>query len=373
MGTESFSKFREFLSKIVKVYQLVELPPGVFEDAIVTTVLCFYQNIKPEASNNVEIYTCIDKQFVKKDFVLSYEQILKNPNSSFAFEKTISLENVPCKMLSEIASFSLGIKTSDDARFIFKNPIDESCYKMIRGRNISRWSHPYNNEWIWYQPTLICEKPGGRPRVLENFLVDRKIVIQDIATQITATIDSEKYLCNDTLNIIYSLNGDNSFEYILCVLNSKLVNVWFKKIFPAGLHIKTNQLEQIPIPTVALNAQQPFITLADTMLTLNKQMQEKRSRFLRRLSENFEGVKITTALQTFDQMEFKAFVAELKKQKINLSLAQQDEWEDYFNQYRNDCQQLSEQIAQTDREIDQRGYQLYGRTEDEIRIVEGTD
>ena len=370
MGTESFSKFREFLSKIVKVYQLVELPPGVFEDAIVTTVLCFYQNIKPEASNNVEIYTCIDKQFVKKDFVLSYEQILKNPNSSFAFEKTISLENVPCKMLSEIASFSLGIKTSDDARFIFKNPIDESCYKMIRGRNISRWSHPYNNEWIWYQPTLICEKPGGRPRVLENFLVDRKIVIQDIATQITATIDSEKYLCNDTLNIIYSLNGDNSFEYILCVLNSKLVNVWFKKIFPAGLHIKTNQLEQIPIPTVALNAQQPFITLADTMLTLNKQLQEKRSRFLRRLSENFEGVKITTALQTFDQLDFKAFVAELKKQKIKLSLAQQDEWEDYFNQYRDDCQQLSEQIAQTDREIDQRVYQLYGLTEDEIKIVE---
>lgn len=373
MGTESFSKFREFLSKIVKVYQLVELPPGVFEDAIVTTVLCFYQNIKPEASNNVEIYTCIDKQFVKKDFVLSYEQILKNPNSSFAFEKTISLENVPCKMLSEIASFSLGIKTSDDARFIFKNPIDESCYKMIRGRNISRWSHPYNNEWIWYQPTLICEKPGGRPRVLENFLVDRKIVIQDIATQITATIDSEKYLCNDTLNIIYSLNGDNSFEYILCVLNSKLVNVWFKKIFPAGLHIKTNQLEQIPIPTVTLDAQQPFITLADTMLSLNKQLHEKRSRFLRRLSENFEDVKITTALQTFDHMEFKAFVAELKKQKIKLSLAQQDEWEDYFNQYRDDCQQLSEQIAQTDREIDQRVYQLYGLTEEEIKIVEGTN
>lgn len=370
MGTESFSKFREFLSKIVKVYQLVELPPGVFEDAIVTTVLCFYQNIKPEASNNVEIYTCIDKQFVKKDFVLSYEQILKNPNSSFAFEKTISLENVPCKMLSEIASFSLGIKTSDDARFIFKNPIDESCYKMIRGRNISRWSHPYNNEWIWYQPTLICEKPGGRPRVLENFLVDRKIVIQDIATQITATIDSEKYLCNDTLNIIYSLNGDNSFEYILCVLNSKLVNVWFKKIFPAGLHIKTNQLEQIPIPTVALDAQQPFITLADTMLSLNKQLHEKRSRFLRRLSENFEGVKITTALQTFDQLEFKAFVAELKKQKIKLSLAQQDEWEDYFNQYRDDCQQLSEQIAQTDREIDQRVYHLYGLTYDEVKTVD---
>ena len=72
-------------------------------------------------------------------------------------------------------------------------------------------------------------------------------------------------------------------------------------------------------------------------------------------------------MQTFDQMEFKAFVAELKKQKIKLSLAQQDEWEDYFNQYRNDCQQLSEQIAGTDREIDLRVYQLYGLTYDEVK------
>ena len=81
-------------------------------------------------------------------------------------------------------------------------------------------------------------------------------------------------------------------------------------------------------------------------------------------------MKITTALQTFDQLEFKAFVAELKKQKIKLSLAQQDEWEDYFNQYRNDCQQLSEQIAQTDSEIDQRVYSLYGLTYDEVLSID---
>ncbi len=369
MGTESFSKFRDFLSKDVSVYQLVELPPGVFEDAIVTTVLCFYQNALPQASNNVEVFSCIDKEFVKKDFMLSYEQILNNPNSSFAFEKTISLENIPCKKLSEIASFSLGIKTSDDARFIFEEPIDETCYKFIRGRNISRWSHPYNDEWIWYQPALICEKPGGRPRVLENFLVDRKIVIQDIATQITATIDSEKYLCNDTLNIIYSLNKDYSFEYILCILNSKLVNVWFKKIFPAGLHIKANQLERVPIPIIDVEAQQSFITLADTMLTLHQQLQEKRSRFLNRLSEDYDGLKKTTALQQFDTMDFKGLKAELKKQKINIPLKEQDEWEDFFNQRVAECQQLTAQIKATDEEIDNKVFDLYGLTDEERQIV----
>ena len=97
------------------------------------------------------------------------------------------------------------------------------------------------------------------------------------------------------------------------------------------------------------------------MLSLHKLLQEKRSRFLRRLSENFEGVKITTALQTFDQLDFKAFVAELKKQKIKLSLAQQDEWEDYFND--------STQITQTDSEIDARVFDLYGLTPEEQEII----
>ena len=203
-------------------------------------------------------------------------------------------------------------------------------------------------------------------------MVDRKIVIQDIATQITATIDSEKYLCNDTINIIYSLKSEYSFEYILCILNSNLVNVWFKKLFPAGLHIKTNQLEQIPIPTVDIESQQPFITLADTMLTLNKQLQQKRARFLRRLSENFESVKITTALQTFDKMEFKVFMAELKKQKIKLSLAEQDDWEDYFNEYAEACREISIKINTTDDEINRRVGQLYGLTDEEMKRISQT-
>lgn len=128
--------------------------------------------------------------------------------------------------------------------------------------------------------------------------------------------------------------------------------------------------KEFPIPDISLEDQQPFIELADKMLSLNSQLQEKRSRFLRRLTENIEGVKITTALQTFDQMDFAGFVAELKKQKIKLSLPQQDEWEDYFHQYSDACHQLSDPIAATDREIDLRVYHLYGLTYDEVLTVD---
>ena len=82
-----------------------------------------------------------------------------------------------------------------------------------------------------------------------------------------------------------------------------------------------------------------------------------------------EGVKITSALQQFDQMDFKGFVAELKKQKIKLTLSQQDEWEEYFNQRVAECRELSAQIKATDDEIDAKVFDLYGLTEEERRIV----
>ena len=111
--------------------------------------------------------------------------------------------------------------------------------------------------------------------------------------------------------------------------------------------------------------------LAEQMLSLHSQLQQKRQRFIHRLQENLGVQKITATLERFDEVDFKTVLAELKKQKISLTLTQQDEWEDYFNQYKADCNVLTAQIAATDKEIDQMVYQLYGLTEDEIKVVEG--
>ena len=158
---------------------------------------------------------------------------------------------------------------------------------------------------------------------------------------------------------------------ILAILNSKM-GWWLISKFCTqiqnGCQLIWKYFSQIPIPDRSGDTK--ISSLADTMLSLHEQLQQKRIRFLRRLRENLEGVKITTALQTFDQMDFGSFVAELKKQKIKLTLVQQDEWEDYFNQYRSACNEIAGQIAKTDQEIDLRVYRLYGLTYDEIRIVD---
>ena len=105
------------------------------------------------------------------------------------------------------------------------------------------------------------------------------------------------------------------------------------------------------------------------MLTLNQQLQDKRTRFLRLLSNNFEDVKITTALQSFEQLDFKGLMAELKKQKIRIPVKEQEEWEDSFNERVAECQKISAQIKATDEEIDNKVFDLYGLTEEERRIV----
>ena len=79
-----------------------------------------------------------------------------------------------------------------------------------------------------------------------------------------------------------------------------------------------------------------------------------------------------TALQTFDELDFAGFVAELKKQKIRLSLSLQDEWEPYFNDYNTACNTLKEQISETDKEIDSRVFDLYGLTPEERQTVLNT-
>lgn len=374
MGTESFSSFRDFLAKDVKVTKLVQLPPGVFADATVTTVLCFYENITPTEDDFIEIETCVNQEFVSKGFKLSYKQVLKNPNTSFSFERTIELNKVKTVPLGEIASFSLGIKTSDDKRFIFSERKDDDCYLFLRGRNIKRWCKPENNEWLWYKPELICEKPGGRPRIFENFVVDKKIVIQDMATEINATLDYKKYLCNDKVNIIFETDERYSMEFILALLNSRLINVWFKKIYTSGLEIKVNQLRTIPIPVSDVSHEQIRValsSLADKMLTLNADLQKSVQRFLKRVQENLNPAKISSTLENFYTLEFADFVKELAKQKVKLSLKQQDEWEEYFAEYKTDCVALSEEIAATDNEINRLVYKLYDLTDEEIAIVEG--
>ena len=205
-----------------------------------------------------------------------------------------------------------------------------------------------------------------------------KIITAEISFGCNMTYDNRSLYHNTKCYTIIFNDAYKKFnKAYLTILNSKILWYYLSQTgytLRGGFFcFKTKYLEPFHLPDLTTsenqNIAEKLSVFADTMLDLHQQLQEKRSRFLRRLTENFEGVKITAALQTFDTMDFKSFVAELKKQKIKLTLSQQDEWEDYFTGRVAECQELTAQIKATDNEIDNRVFDLYGLTEEERRIV----
>ena len=63
-------------------------------------------------------------------------------------------------------------------------------------------------------------------------------------------------------------------------------------------------------------------------------------------------------------------MSKLSKKKVKLSLSEEAEWEDYFENESKKAQDLKAQIDKTDAAIDQMVYELYGLSEEEIKIVE---
>ena len=374
---------RQHIINKYSFYQLIDYSDKkVFEDASTYPVITMLQN----GSN--ESVLCgkfdDDHQLISKHYPSDKLDILENSilgfllNDKLAITQKVINQSQPLSFIGEINATSTAKEADDYASLI----TEEACgYKLINTGTID----PYFTMWGIstltkqgkqylnpYLPSDNCEISLNR----HSLYASPKIIISKIGLSCEAFYDKDGEYASIDTNCIHSFKDFIIPEYVLCWLNSKLYNYMFECLFD-GLRMSGGyllysapNLKNTYIKVVALDAQQPFIALADTMFSLNKQLHEKRSRFLRRLSENMEGVKLTTALQTFDQLDFTAFVAELKKQKIKLSLTQQDEWEDYFNQYAQACQQLKSQIAQTDKEIDQRVYDLYGLTEEERQTIE---
>ncbi len=200
-----------------------------------------------------------------------------------------------------------------------------------------------------------------------------KLIIAGMCLGYEAYYDSGQYIAGKSTTVI--VGDSEKLKFAQTIINSSLLSFWLKVSFNSltmsggYFNIGTNEVSMIPIPMCENIT--PYIEKSDIMQELNNKLLRLRSKFLRILQTNFEVVKITGALQVFDEKEFSDFISELRKQKIVLSLRQQDEWEEYFNAYKQQCNELSTQISATDREIDKMVYELYGLTDEEIDIVEG--
>ena len=154
-------------------------------------------------------------------------------------------------------------------------------------------------------------------------------------------------------------------KYLLCLINSKLLNYWFAFYFH-DVNIKPEQIRKLPIKELSPKEQISFVQKADLMLQLNNGFHEKLKNFIKLIKSELNIEKNTKKLETFYRIDFEEFIKELK---IKISIDKKEELLEFFERHKRELTELKEKIDITDREIDKMVFDLYGISEEERQII----
>jgi len=246
---------------------------------------------------------------------------------------------------------------------------DETYKKELAGGDVNRYRIVWNGEsWISYGDWLAA------PRKKEFFVLPR-ILIREITNcrLFCSYIEEEFYNTPSIINIIPKQNCELNLKYLLAIINSSLIGWYHNQTSPKaqkGLFPKIliNDVRNLPIAFCA--NQTLLIEKADLMLKYNAELHKKYTDFIAIVKSNFNIKKITDKLKNFFDYDFKEFLLELKKQKIEIDLKKQIEWKNFYLEFKKEINELQYQINQTDTEIDKIVFELYDLTPEEITIIE---
>lgn len=388
-----FKGLRKYLIENSYFENLLLFRYQVFEDVTAeTSIIILTKNKKINEKintnfydNSNEIETKIFKQVSQNDWINSYElgfNILFDGDKLKVIEKILkdSLE------LEKIVDVTVGIKpyqtnkgtpkqNQDDVKnriYDADCKIDENYHNYIVGGSINKFIiTPSKTDWLKYGKFL------AEPRQSLNFF-QKKIMVRQTSDRIISAIDYQGLLSLNNVHNIVVNDEKYSYETLVCILNSKLMDFYYKFLVPEEgrtfAEVKAVNLKRLPIVNFEFN-QEPFIQKADSMLEFNKKLQETKENFLNELDLE----KLPKKLQDFEELSFDEFVKEYTKAK-KIKFADKLEernfkqlWLSLFKSDKTLTCKLKNEIEKTDKEIDAMVYKLYGLSDGEIKIVEGTN
>jgi len=376
LKVESYKFLRRYILDKTTISEIFDLGAGIFDNVTGETIILRILNKEPK--NN--------KIIIKENINLEQNKFKKRKISQNTFNDTLdnmfniyqddSVSNIKSKMQKNSRNMedcynivSFGLNTKDNKKYFLPTQNGSKWKKAIMGRDIARWKVK-SFGYVLYDNSVLTRKGD-----VGSFNAKEKLVLQRIGSGLVAAYDNEKLYCYNSTNMILPKLNDYSIKYVLCLLNSRLINYYYVNVFSmrSSLTVNVTQgyLSQIPIPKLSEKEQKPFIEKADLMLKLNKDFYEKKNKFFNRIKKSFSLEKINKKLDKFYELEFNDFIKEIEKQsKKKISLKEQDEWEDYFNDYKKDILKLESEINKTDNEINKMVYKLYSLTKEEIKVIE---
>ncbi|MBW6537339.1 MAG: Eco57I restriction-modification methylase domain-containing protein, partial [Mariniphaga sp.] len=423
--TTAGTSIRDYLQNEVQFLKYIDFTEvQIFEGATTYPVIIIAENQKatnqpftyikiPKASQSI----VIDIDF--HDSVLVSQKLLNKENWSFKSNQSVRLIEKLQKnrTIREIyGKCYYGVKTALNEAFIIPKsyPVGIHVKPIFEGKELEKWSIPESvQQLILFESKWTKEKYGAE--ITENEALGKlKNEFPELMNHILPLEERAKkrfdqgdffwelrncayYDLFEKPKIVFpNLQNTNKFafdesgayinapavilptndNFITSILNSKLVWYFLTNICVVRnggyIEVKPQYFEQIPIPEISEEKKQELQNITDQIISKTAEKHKIQRQFLKLLESKFVDLKLTKKLHNWHDLEFKDFLKELQKAEIKLTLSKEAEWLQYFNEQKEIAQTIKSEIEKTDKEIDRMVYELYGLTEEEIKIVEGS-
>jgi hypothetical protein len=206
-------------------------------------------------------------------------------------------------------------EAAENKIFESKTKLTNEHLPYLKGKDINKYSYHWNGDWLHYGPHL------AEPRNIDLFLGERILVRRIVGETLIATYINKELVTGQLLQIVKPFDQSIS-KYLLGIINSKLLVFYFRKKY-------NRQDKTFPEIRIYELASLPIKLVNDTMKPLQNEI-----------------VKFVNQLLKLNEEKTEA--------KLQTKVAQIESKMDY-------CENRINEIV----------YQLYGLTEEEIKIVEG--
>jgi type I restriction-modification system DNA methylase subunit len=319
---------REWLLGNIRINKISLAGEKVFEQAdVYTCVLVVEREPRDNVRNNNIIKTTLELEKAKYNSEIVYNRIKQSRFSELegkVWNVLLNEENVGLiaklnnenKKLIDVTSVNRGLITGDKDKYFSDKKMTNEYVPILAGGDVFRY---YANNPSSFVKFVRPKTSGGCWDEAVHF-AKHKVVIRQIGTRPTAAIIEKPIAV--TGNIFTIIHQDIDFEKsVLGIINSKLIEYYwklsfsdFKNSFP---QVTIFSLGQVPI-TNKINDKayrKNMVALVDKII---------------KLKSDINGIKNPNEKET-----------------------------------------ITRQIAATDKQIDKLVYELYGLTEEEIKVVEG--
>ena len=254
----------------------------------------YYENLNPSSFEND------DKKMISLEIKGNVEELCKKIKKN-------SVE------LGNLTNVYRGVIPPSQEEYVVKEELKNSK-KAIRGRDIGRYFHKWKGEFLKYDKKLSLDK--------SQKFEGEKIIMPRTTLNLKSSLDEENLNLIDRVYYIKLKEKNIKIKYFLGLLNSKLIDFYYKIYFGAS-HLQGNYLDlkgvdlvKIPIHPPSPLQEKKILSLVNQMLSLQKKYHD----------EKIQG---------------------------------------------NEKERLKQQIDNVDYEIDEEIYKLYGITDEEKKMIGG--